>query len=222
MAKYRMFNKYQDSNWMRTTRTADYLETAVRNAHECAKDAIAWGMTAVVEDNTSHKLHIVEFSAGDAGIHYVNPGYEKEVLAALNQEVKKDFIKGCPDCKDGFYYPLVGSKEPCSTCATQTDFSNDSKLIMHLQDVWANHPWGSTKISKPTFIGISFAVNAHVVVKPDTMPEIINDKLVDRVTESMHHYKRTQFYEYKPPIFNIINFPDESREIYVRLTVGFQ
>ena len=22
----------------------------------------------------------------------------------------------CPDCKDGFYYPLVGKPEPCRTC----------------------------------------------------------------------------------------------------------
>lgn len=22
----------------------------------------------------------------------------------------------CPDCKDGFYYPLVGPPEPCQTC----------------------------------------------------------------------------------------------------------
>lgn len=22
----------------------------------------------------------------------------------------------CPDCKDGFYYPLMGPKEPCQTC----------------------------------------------------------------------------------------------------------
>jgi len=24
----------------------------------------------------------------------------------------------CPDCKDGFYYPLVGPPEPCQACAT--------------------------------------------------------------------------------------------------------
>ncbi len=27
----------------------------------------------------------------------------------------------CPDCKDGFYYPLVGPPEPCLTCATSAD-----------------------------------------------------------------------------------------------------
>lgn len=25
-------------------------------------------------------------------------------------------FKTCPDCKDGFYYPLVGEREPCETC----------------------------------------------------------------------------------------------------------
>ncbi len=27
----------------------------------------------------------------------------------------------CPDCKDGFYYPLVGPPEPCLTCATSAN-----------------------------------------------------------------------------------------------------
>ena len=26
----------------------------------------------------------------------------------------------CPDCKDGFYYPLIGSPEPCQTCKSTT------------------------------------------------------------------------------------------------------
>lgn len=26
----------------------------------------------------------------------------------------------CPDCKDGFYYPLMGPREPCQTCSTAT------------------------------------------------------------------------------------------------------
>ena len=25
----------------------------------------------------------------------------------------------CPDCKDGFYYPLIGKPEPCQTCANK-------------------------------------------------------------------------------------------------------
>lgn len=28
----------------------------------------------------------------------------------------KVYIGTCPDCKDGFYYPLFGPKEPCRTC----------------------------------------------------------------------------------------------------------
>lgn len=29
-------------------------------------------------------------------------------------------ISHCPDCKDGFYYPFVGPKEPCRTCNGNT------------------------------------------------------------------------------------------------------
>lgn len=29
---------------------------------------------------------------------------------------------GCPDCTDGFYYPLVGPREACQTCSTKPDF----------------------------------------------------------------------------------------------------
>ncbi len=48
-------------------------------------------------------------------------GHEEEVLIALdvkNQpvDVVMDITVSCPDCKDGFYYPFVGPKEPCRTC----------------------------------------------------------------------------------------------------------
>ena len=38
---------------------------------------------------------------------------------AAKKEVDKILVKtnnGCPDCKDGFYYPLIGSPEPCRIC----------------------------------------------------------------------------------------------------------
>jgi len=31
-------------------------------------------------------------------------------------KVSYNIIKSCPDCKDGFYYPFAGPKEPCRTC----------------------------------------------------------------------------------------------------------
>ena len=30
--------------------------------------------------------------------------------------IDKVTVNGCPDCKDGFYYPLIGKPEPCRTC----------------------------------------------------------------------------------------------------------
>lgn len=43
----------------------------------------------------------------------------------------------CPDCKDGFYYPLVGPPEPCQTCARLTfpldDFKN--QLMLKLENI---------------------------------------------------------------------------------------
>lgn len=29
---------------------------------------------------------------------------------------KPELWQTCPDCKDGFYYPLIGKREPCETC----------------------------------------------------------------------------------------------------------
>jgi len=70
-------------------------------------------------------------------------GHEEQVLAALGTDVQNQIlddwfgpiygqqhapenqpmdvvmnvkIESCPDCKDGFYYPFVGPKEPCQTC----------------------------------------------------------------------------------------------------------
>ena len=31
-------------------------------------------------------------------------------------------VKTCPDCKDGYYYPLMGPREACQTC---TDYSKN-------------------------------------------------------------------------------------------------
>lgn len=39
----------------------------------------------------------------------------------------------CPDCKDGFYYPLIGPPEPCSTCATP-DIPTDIPAIFVPRD----------------------------------------------------------------------------------------
>ena len=143
--KYQIFRKYQDSNWIPTNLYSTDLDEIIRKAQECSEDSIAYGMTAVVEASTNHRLHVVEFPGGGGHPRYIAEGYTALVTLALQHKTEIS-PKSCPDCKDGFYYPLIGPKEPCPTCSS---LSNDSKLIMHLHDVRADHPWGLTKISKP-------------------------------------------------------------------------
>lgn len=213
--KYQIFHKYQDSDWIPTELYFDDFDTAVRDAEHYSHDAIAYGMTAVRD--TQNQFHYVEFPGGGGYPHYILDGYTALVTAALQHKVEVSPKKGCLDCKDGFYYPLVGPREPCSTCS---GLSNDSKLIMHLQDVWAGYPWDLTKISKPINTGCHYAINAHVIVKSGDLPEIINNKLVDKIIESMTQYKGTQFYEFEPPIFNVSTIDNGNREIDVRITIG--
>lgn len=217
--KYQIFHKYQDSNWIPTKLYFDDLDPAVRKAAECCKDSFAYGMTAVRDVLTG--LHIVEFPGGGGHPSNIAMGYTALVTLALQHktEVVKVSPSTCTDCKDGFYYPLIGPPEPCQTC--KTGLSNDSKLIMHLLDVWADHPWGSTKISKPINTGSRFAVNAHVIVPPGVMPEIINDKIVDQITETMFQARAIEFYEFEPPEFKILNMHND-REIDARFSIGLQ
>lgn len=35
----------------------------------------------------------------------------------VGSEMSKEYSLGkCKDCKDGYYYPLIGKREPCETC----------------------------------------------------------------------------------------------------------
>lgn len=43
---------------------------------------------------------------------WVPVNFDADNLALLNEAGQED----CPDCKDGFYYPFVGPREPCQTC----------------------------------------------------------------------------------------------------------
>lgn len=52
-----------------------------------------------------------------------NDGMDVSIsLAAMRfvemMDTAADFtgIRTCPDCSDGFYYPLTGPREPCRTC----------------------------------------------------------------------------------------------------------
>lgn len=107
--KYQILHRYQDSNWMATNLYSTDLKIIIQSAERCARDAIAYGMTAVRD--VLHRDHIVEFPAGGGKPCLIHPKYKVEVCLILEQEVV-----GCPDCKDGFYYPFVGPREPCPTC----------------------------------------------------------------------------------------------------------
>lgn len=115
---YKILQRYQDdSNWAHTHISSSDLEWIIRRAEICARDPITYGMVAVLD--ITHNVHVVQFSAGDAKPVYIDPNYRSVVAAALEQQVevqKVEPVNKCPDCKDGFYYPLVGPKEPCPTC----------------------------------------------------------------------------------------------------------
>ena len=112
--KFQIFHKYQDSNWLPTNLFFDDLVVAIQKAQECSTDAIAYGMAAVRDILTG--LHIVEFPGGSGHPSNVATGYTALVTVALQHKVEVSPKKGCPDCKDGFYYPFAGPKEPCGTC----------------------------------------------------------------------------------------------------------
>lgn len=43
--------------------------------------------------------------------------YDKPSIPALWPDFNIKGTKTCSDCKDGYYYPLVGEREPCDTCS---------------------------------------------------------------------------------------------------------
>ncbi len=46
-----------------------------------------------------------------------NYGYNAILPITVHQGEILTMIPGeCPDCKDGYYYPLIGKREPCETC----------------------------------------------------------------------------------------------------------
>lgn len=112
--KYQIFHKYQDSSWIPTNLYSTDLGNIIRKAQECSEDSIAYGMTAVWD--LILQRHIVEFPAGGGNPHFIGAGYTDRVKAALEQKVEVSPKKKCADCKDSFYYPLIGPKEPCRTC----------------------------------------------------------------------------------------------------------
>lgn len=51
----------------------------------------------------------------------------KLIIRQVGSSIKISTFKTCSDCKDGYYYPLIGPRELCRTC---TDYSK-SDYVCH-------------------------------------------------------------------------------------------
>ena len=49
-------------------------------------------------------------------------------------EKEKYMDKSCPDCKDGYYYPFSGPKEPCQTCAKSSQIGKNLAQVVKKLD----------------------------------------------------------------------------------------
>lgn len=82
--RYRLLHKYQDSGWMSTNQLFGDLTEAICTASECSKDAIVYGMTAIVDLKQCHR-HIVNFPAGGGKPCYIDSFYRTQILNALSR-----------------------------------------------------------------------------------------------------------------------------------------
>ena len=55
-------------------------------------------------------------------------------------------LEGCPDCTDGFYYPLVGPREPCQTCSHLS--SNFETFVQDVTDMFVKY----VKVHMPALV----------------------------------------------------------------------
>ena len=213
--KYQILHKYQDSGWMPTGLSYDPLPIAIRKAHECSMDAIVYGMTAVL--NIDNNYHVVEFPAGGGEPCFIHLRYESIVDAALEQKS----VNGCPDCKDGFYYPLVGPKEPCLTCSSSVPSPDDS--VPRLLVAWNNVPWGGSnpiKCPMPNNTGAISLLVCSCIIQPGHMFELIIDKLADCVKSYCMGGGACSFYQFKDPKFIIWDQEDGTTLIEAQLEIG--
>lgn len=65
-----------------------------------------------VELNLESELDLLSGRGLTAG-HRLFKEYGLFTRVAIDRKDSKD----CPDCKDGYYYPLIGSREPCRRCS---------------------------------------------------------------------------------------------------------
>lgn len=137
--QYQLYYNKGDG-WIISSLFNNDLGTAIREAEACSRDWVAYGMTEVRD--IQNAISIVKFPGGGGEPCYINPDFENQIAAAFhdrvvkpvnpfkiankvlgaldddsrNQLLDKMFKGSCPDCKDGFYYPFAGPKEPCRTC----------------------------------------------------------------------------------------------------------
>lgn len=65
----------------------------------------------------------------------------------------------CKDCKDGYYYPLVGPREPCQTCSSTLQL-NTPKLVSDVARLFTENLYKILCDSGPSVKGYSTPTNA--------------------------------------------------------------
>lgn len=227
--KYRLYHKYRDSGWMETSEVFLNITTAIRRAAECSKDAIAYGMTAILDLN--NQCHVVEFPEGGGKPCYIHPHFVSNVKAALEQKVETPQVKtkDCPDCKDGFYYPLLGPKEPCKTCCGGSEItvkSSDEKISdinVMLVTAWNSVPWKTHPTISRDYgssrSGLDSTLTVSETIPANTMIEIIIDKLVDKVEEVCNVGNFKSFYQTDPLDIEIKFHSNGDRSVQINMCV---
>ncbi len=70
------------------------------------------------------------------GSFYIPAKYASYEILTENAVIADLTVKnGCPDCKDGFYYPLIGSPEPCLTCNDDPDIKGTDSAQLIPSDI---------------------------------------------------------------------------------------
>lgn len=117
---YLIYHKSGNLKWVSTNSTK-YRD--LKEAIIAAEEYAIHRMTVVRHIDGQD---VVKFPVGGGKPCFINLDFRNQVDAALdvqNQPINVNMklewtpIKGsCPDCKDGFYYPFAGLREPCQTC----------------------------------------------------------------------------------------------------------
>ena len=100
-----------------TNLSLDRVDSLFRKALEDF-DLIKEGSDLPIRDVNGYGNGVIEYKFNK--ILQSNNGEIYEDIDRINEKALNAKVSteksSCPDCKDGFYYPLIGSPEPCRTC----------------------------------------------------------------------------------------------------------